>query len=407
MKKIAWFSALLVLGLVGSQLLPHLGGAEQPAREGVKLVTMLCLSFIMIRVGYEFEIDRSRLRSYAVDYGVAATAAAFPWLFCAAYFVWVLHGPGAGGHREVWQESLLAARFAAPTSAGILFSMLIAAGLAATWLYRKARILAIFDDLDTVLLMIPLKMMMVGFRWQLAVVVGVMALLLWIGWRWMHRLRLPIDWRSTLVYGAGITLVSELVYRASKSIDDVVPIHVEVLLPAFVLGCVIARPSGSTPEESEARAHEQLESGRNGRVATLVSCIFMVAVGLSMPVLLGPTSTLTSSETWPGWGAIALHVVAITALSNLGKMFPLFCYRAEAHWKERLAVCLGMFPRGEVGAGVLVVSMSYGIGETILAVAILSLALNLVLTGLFVGAAKRLVESARADVPALRPAPSS
>lgn len=30
--------------------------------------------------------------------------------------------------------------------------MLAAAGLAATWLYRKARILAIFDDLDAVLL---------------------------------------------------------------------------------------------------------------------------------------------------------------------------------------------------------------------------------------------------------------
>ena len=27
----------------------------------------------------------------------------------------------------------------------------------ATWLFRKARILAIFDDLDTVLLMIPLR----------------------------------------------------------------------------------------------------------------------------------------------------------------------------------------------------------------------------------------------------------
>jgi len=43
--------------------------------------------------------------------------------------------------------------------------MLAAAGLSATWMFRKARILAIFDDLDTVLLMIPLKMMMLGVRW--------------------------------------------------------------------------------------------------------------------------------------------------------------------------------------------------------------------------------------------------
>ena len=55
-----------------------------------------------------------------------------------------------------WTEALLAGRFAAPTSAGILFSMLAAAGLSGTWVFRKARVLAIFDDLDTVLLMIPL-----------------------------------------------------------------------------------------------------------------------------------------------------------------------------------------------------------------------------------------------------------
>ena len=49
-----------------------------------------------------------------------------------------------------------------------------------------------------------------------------------------------------------------------------------------------------------------------------------------------------------------MHVLALTVLSNLGKMFPAFCYRREAHWRERLALAIGMWPRGEVGAGVLV-----------------------------------------------------
>lgn len=40
--------------------------------------------------------------------------------------------------------------------------MLAAAGLSATWLFAKAHILAIFDDVDTVLLMIPLLMLIVG-----------------------------------------------------------------------------------------------------------------------------------------------------------------------------------------------------------------------------------------------------
>jgi hypothetical protein len=54
-------------------------------------------------------------------------------------------------------------------------------------------------------------------------------------------------------------------------------------------------------------------------------------------------------------------------------------------------VAIGMFPRGEVGAGVLVVSMSYGITGLPVTVAMLSLALNLALTGVFVLVVKRLL----------------
>jgi len=71
-----------------------------------------------------------------------------------------------------------------------------------------------------------------------------------------------------------------------------------------------------------------------------------------------------------------LHVLLITLLSNLGKMFPALCYRTEAGFRERLALAIAMFPRGEVGAGVLVVSLSYGLAGPALTVAVLSLALN-------------------------------
>ena len=47
------------------------------------------------------------------------------------------------GDFATWKETLLDGRFAAPTSAGVLFSMFAAAGLGSTWLFRKARILAI------------------------------------------------------------------------------------------------------------------------------------------------------------------------------------------------------------------------------------------------------------------------
>ena len=142
MKKVVVFSLLLVAGLVGSQVLPSLALGHGVA-DAIKLVTMTLLAFIMIHVGYEFEVDRSRLRSYAVDYGVAATAAGFPWIFCSLYFLLAFGPSGAFGDWEAWTHALLIGRFAAPTSAGILFSMLAAAGLSATWMFRKARVLAI------------------------------------------------------------------------------------------------------------------------------------------------------------------------------------------------------------------------------------------------------------------------
>ena len=99
------------------------------------------------------------------------------------------------------------------------------------------------------------------------------------------------------------------------------------------------------------------------------------------------------------WGWIAIHVIIVTLLSNLGKIFPLFCYRKEAHWKERLALSVGMFPRGEVGAGVLIISISYGIGGPMITVAMLSLALNLLLTGVFIVAVKKLLSHSYLSIP--------
>lgn len=81
----------------------------------------------------------------------------------------------------------------------------------------------------------------------------------------------------------------------------------------------------------------------------------------------------------------------IALLSNLGKMFPAFCCRREAYWRHRLAVAIGMWPRGEVGAGVLVLSLSYDIGGPVVTVAMLSLAPNLVLTGVFIRLVKKLI----------------
>jgi Kef-type K+ transport system membrane component KefB len=400
MRKVAVFSLLLIAGMVGAQLLPGLAGeAYAGVSHGLRLATMVALAFIMIHVGYEFELDKTDLRPYGWDYVVAMTAAAFPWIFVVLYFLCVLLPSGAWGTWQAWVEALLAGRFAAPTSAGVLFAMLAAAGLSATWLFAKARVLAIFDDLDTVLLMIPLQMLIVGLAWQLGVVVGLMGGLLWVGWRFLHRCPLPVTWPWVLTYAAGITALGELLYATSHWLDDTVPVHIEVLLPAFVVGCVLARPPGSDPHRDDAVEGSQMgpESPGEQRVATLVAAVFMVLVGLSLPPLAAETTataapgTVSAAQPPLPWGVMAGHVLALTVLANLGKMVPALCYRREAHWKERLALAVGMWPRGEVGAGVLIVSLGYGLGGPMITAAMLSLALNLVLTGAFILLVKWLV----------------
>ena len=396
MRKVALYSLLLVASLAGSQVLPTLlGPAHEAVALAVRLLTMSALAFIMIHVGREFEIEKGKLDGYGKDYLVAMTAAAFPWIFVTGYFLLLVLPPGALQDGRAWIEALLAGRFAAPTSAGVLFSMLAAAGLGATWMFRKARILAIFDDLDTVLLMIPLKMLMVGLAWQLGVVVLVMAALLWAGWKWLHRVPMPTDWRWTMAYSVGLMLVCEAVYQGSKAVQEDVPVHIEVLLPAFVLGCITRRDPRTEHDPGEARA------------ATWVSAVFMVLVGLSMPALSGAAGTAvgdgpTASQPPMAWSTILLHVLAVSVIANLGKMFPLFVYRDEASWRERLAVCVAMWPRGEVGAGVLILALGYGIGGPVVTVAVLSLALNLALSGLFILAVRRLLEPAPAAVPVLK-----
>jgi len=119
MQRVIIYSLLLVAGMVFSQL-----PIVQSSNTTITPLTMIFLAYIMIEVGMEFDIDKSRLGSYAVDYGIAMAAAAVPWL-CAALYFWWFFNLG-------FNESLLVGRFASPTSAGILFTMLAAAGLATT-----------------------------------------------------------------------------------------------------------------------------------------------------------------------------------------------------------------------------------------------------------------------------------
>ncbi len=385
MKKVLSFSVLLLVGLLLSQTLPAwLGESYGEFKHLVEVMLGVCLAFIMINVGREFEIDKSNVRIYVKDYFVAMFAAAVPWVLITIYYVFALMPSEWWSEGDTWKETLLLSRFAAPTSAGILFSMLAAMNLQKSWIYQKAQTLAIFDDLDTIILMVPLQVAMIGeLNWQMVAMLLVIVLLFVLGWRYMSCLKVRQTWfaiftYAVLVYGAtyAIYVVTQHFFGAKGAI------HIEVLLPAFVFGMIIKNKHvGGRTEE---------------RAATTISLIFMLLVGMSMPLIDMSGAAQTAEETsriatipmMSGW-VIALHVLAVTLLSNIGKLVPLFFYRNRT-FVERLALSVGMFTRGEVGAGVVFIAIGYNIGGPVLLISVLTLVLNLVLTGGFVLIVKRL-----------------
>ena len=389
MKKILLFSFFLVIGLVVSQFLPGMVGENYSMVKTISNTLLyVCLAFIMINVGREFEMDKTRWKSYTEDYFIAMATAAFPWIFVALYYMFVLLPDIYWSSGEAWKENLLLSRFAAPTSAGILFTMLAAAGLKASWVYKKVQVLAIFDDLDTILLMIPLQIMMVGLRWQLGVIILIVMVLLMLGWKMMGTYNMRQDWKAILLYAIVTLAITQGVYLVSKHFyGEDASIHIEVLLPAFVLGMIMK--------------HKHIDTKVEHNVATAISFLFMFLVGVSMPVFFGidfakqsaEAATITGAQPMMSWPMILLHVLIVSFLSNIGKLFPLFFYR-DRRKRERLALSIGMFTRGEVGAGIIFIALGYNLGGPALMISVLTIVFNLILTGIFVVWVEKLTRSA-------------
>jgi hypothetical protein len=233
----------------------------------------------------------------------------------------------------------------------------MAAGLATTWLFKKVRILAIFDDLDTVLFMVPLQMIYIGLEPQIIFILITTVLLLIIAYRYLHRVPLPTSKLCIFMYALILTSSVELL----KAVDV---LDLEILLPAFALGCIIKAPHKNTNKEVFS-----------ARFDTSLKFIYMFLVGCSLAKI---------SFNHTSWAVVALHVIILTTLANLGKLFPMFCYKKEVGLRERTALSIAMWPRGEVGAGILMISTQYQLPPIALELAGLSLTLNLALSGLFI-----------------------
>jgi hypothetical protein len=145
------------------------------------------------------------------------------------------------------------------------------------------------------------------------------------------------------------------------------------------------------PEEKEKDHDEGGESALEEYVRTAISLTFMILVGLSMPALIGKNAQDQGGGLSPG--IIVFHVIMVSILMILGKMFPVFCYRDEAKVNGRTALCLGMCPRGEVGASIIVISLELGITGPAIIVAMCALGINLVMSGGFIACVKFLLRS--------------
>ncbi len=384
MKKIFSFSLLLILGLVASQILPGMLGESYPAfRAGATTFLYVCLSFIMINVGREFEIDKKTLallcRGLFHRYGYGSrTLAAHRSVLCFR----VVAARVLGQWRRLERESVVEPFCRSDFGRHPVHDARGPAAQAKLDVSENSGA-GDFDDLDTILLMIPLQILMIGLRWQLFVVVVIVFLLLWLGWKKLSTYELRQDWWAILTYSVVVFGVTQLVYLLSKYyFGEEGSIHIEVLLPAFVLGMVMKT------RHVESRGERMAASG--------ISFLFMFLVGLSMPLFIGMTaatgeaaSSVTGSQPMMSWGVIAFHVVIVSLLSNLGKLFPMFFYR-DRKLSERLALSIGMFTRGEVGAGVIFIALGYSLGGPALVISVLTLVLNLVLTGIFVVWVKKL-----------------
>lgn len=348
------FSMLLIGGIVGGQVF-DLSGVHTI----LELTASICLAYIMIEVGLEFSMEKRGIRSYGWDAAVATTAAVIPALLWFVYFLVVMH--------ESWRPALLTGLSSAPTSAGVLFAMMMAAGLGATWVFRKARVLAVLDDLVAILLLTPLQIAITGFQFESVVLLVLVGFFIFASFRWQHALRWPAgEWRI-FIYGLVLAWVVLLIKRTTH-------IHLEVLIPAFMLGCLIHRPA--------AQPHSSGERSGLCFLDPMVKGAFMLLVGLSFPKM---------EIDWTSWQPMLVHLVILTVLANLGKCIPALCYRREASLKERLALSVAMFPRGEVGAAVLLIGLGYGFGGYVATLAMLGLALNLILTGVFIAIVMRFL----------------
>ena len=202
--------------------------------------------------------------------------AAVPWIFITLYYMFVMLPSVYWGDAEAWKENLLLSRFAAPDLGG--YPLHDAGGAAPQIELDVPQDPGAAGDFRRPghhpVLMIPLQIAMIGLQWQMFVVVAIVTLLLVAGWRKLGHYDLRQDWKSILLYAVVVFALTQGLYALTASLfGESGGIHIEVLLPAFVLGMTMR--------------HRHVDSAAEARASSFVSFLFMFLVGVGMPLFIG------------------------------------------------------------------------------------------------------------------------
>ncbi len=314
----------VVLGSSALGIVPATG----PSAEIITILAELGVLVLLFEIGLETDLREMR------KVGGSAVAVAFVGVFVpflAGYLYWSLVPHQMGDPSTIGTAAVFIGAALTATSVGITARVLSdLSNLGST----EGRIIigaAVIDDVLGLVILTVVSGIAAGGSISpygvariLAVAVGFLAVAIAIG-GWVG----PRLFRSiaTMKVSYAVPTIALAIAFALAAVADMA--GSALIMGAFAAGIILARTEQYHAIEDRVRP-----------VGALLTPIFFVSVGSSLDVnLLNPTR--------PGGGFLLLVALGLTILAILGKVAAGYA----APWKpfRRLAVGVGMVPRGEVG----------------------------------------------------------
>ncbi|GAB1359471.1 hypothetical protein MASR1M31_12550 [Porphyromonadaceae bacterium] len=141
-------------GLLVSQFLPGMVGEKiDSIKAFTNVLLYICLGFIMINVGREFEMDKSKWKSYAEDYFIAMAYSSNAMDYDRPFITFLCYSlQSCGLIGRLGKRISIAKSFCSPYFSRDSFHNAGGDGLKSSWIYKKIQVsFRDIHDLDTIL----------------------------------------------------------------------------------------------------------------------------------------------------------------------------------------------------------------------------------------------------------------